>query len=599
MKSIFLASISAVILAAGQASTPASEAPKEPTYIYLYSSVTDHVNLDITEDRLHRLLPMIERYQKEHPTLHVSATVLFSGSVSDALERRNATTHIVDFVKGYIRKGVIEVGYDGSDEPTYTSRPYVDISKVTNVQDRWAARKANTEQFLTAGRDPLTGQLLPGQKGGLEKMQEVFGEAVCITGVTLPIKFGPGLPGFLVTKARGPASVAPDQPIVPDGTLPEVGGDTEAVTNLRAINSKAIMFGISDTNPARLPGFRNGRNGFAQLISPEVDNSPELYWQDNVLRTSESSSDILRLVHAFAGPEAMKKETDKMPRNRIHVLHVKLADEQDYVKPEFINGPGPALRYAYDHPGSPNLPADVLLSKSQVDQAFANEEATLKWAAEVFVPAEAGSRFVSSADLARMVMPAAGFRMSMSALQSALAAYMKAWGTDTFAPPLFQADGRYLSKAEMFQILADALAEFHRTGKLPESVEVAPVFGPVRVLTGHGPNIGEVSVSEIAQICAGLAPPLHDMSPSQVPKNSIPIGIQIEGSLLNPAQFLRLMAQAVLDPSPDSKLKIHMTYESNALGMLLPRVRPDMDDGFVWTLKPAQFTTKLDTRASR
>lgn len=596
MKALFLPLIAAGVLAAGQTAAP--DTNKEPIYLYLYSSVTDHVNLDITEDRLHRLLPMIEKYQKEHPTLHVSATVLFSGSVSQALQERNATTHIVDFVRSYIQKGVIEAGYDGSDEPTYATRPFVDITKTTTVQDRWMLRKANTEQFLTAGRDPLTGELRPGTKGGLEKMQEVFGEAACVTGLALPIKFGPRPPGYLVTAARGPASVAPPEPMVVNSALPEVGGDTEAVTNLRTINSKAIMFGMPDTNPARLPGFGMARNTFGQLISPEPDSPPELYWQDNVLRTSEASGDVARLIHAFAGPEAMKKEADKMPRNRVHILHVKLADEQDYVKADFVKGPGPALRYAYDHPSSPNVPADMLLSKSEVDQAFAREEATLNWVTDNFLPAEPGSRFVSSTELARMVTPGDGFRVSMTAVQSALVDFMKTWGNNTFAPPIFQADGRYLSRAEMFQVLADALADFHRTGKLPESVEVARVYGPVRVLTGHGPNVGEVSVSELARICADIAPPLHDTSASAIPKNMVPIGIPVEGTMLNPAQFLKLMAQAVLDPNPETKLNIHMTYELTALGMLMPRSRPDMDNGFGWTIKPAQLT-KLDVRASR
>ena len=38
---------------ANQASTP------QPVYFYLYSKVTDHVNMDITEARLRRLLPML------------------------------------------------------------------------------------------------------------------------------------------------------------------------------------------------------------------------------------------------------------------------------------------------------------------------------------------------------------------------------------------------------------------------------------------------------------------------------------------------------------------------------------------------------------
>ena len=583
--------------AAPQANIPAvSAAPtvKEPVYLYLYSSVTDHVNLDITEDRLRRLLPMLERYQKAHPDAHLSATILFSGSVSQALADRNSTTHIVDFVKGYIQKGVIEAGYDGSDEPTYATRPAVDLAKMTDPKERWLVRIDNTKQFLTEGRDPLTGEFRPGTSGGLKKMQEVFGEAACINGLALPLKYGPGTPVYAVTKTRTPANVAPPEPVMPDAPALEIGGDTEAILNLRALNAKTIIFGVPDVNPAYIPGFRNGRAGFSYLMSPTVENPPELYWQDHVLRTSEASSEATRLIHAYAGPDAIKSEIEKMPRNRVHILHVKLADELNYVKPEFLKSGGPALRYAYDHPTAPNIPAVMLLPKTAVDQAFAKEDAALKWTLEDFLSADSGNRLVSSTDLTRMVAPESGFRVSTDDLRAGLADYMKAWGNDTYAPNVFRAGARYLSRAEMFQVLADALAAFHRDGKLPESVDVVSVYGPVRVLTGHGPNIGEVSVAELARICAELAPPLHDTTPNTIPKNAVPVGIPVNGEMLNPAQFLRLMALAVLNPSPEAKINVRMVYEFSGPGMLLPKTRPDMDDGFIWTLKPAQLEQKME-----
>lgn len=75
----------------------------EPVYIYLYARVTDHVNLDLSEDSLRRVLPMIERYRAEHPEAHVSATILFSGAVSHALDQRNAKTKIRDYVLDFKR----------------------------------------------------------------------------------------------------------------------------------------------------------------------------------------------------------------------------------------------------------------------------------------------------------------------------------------------------------------------------------------------------------------------------------------------------------------------------------------------------------------
>jgi hypothetical protein len=198
-----------------------------------------------------------------------------------------------------------------------------------------------------------------------------------------------------------------------------------------------------------------------------------------------------------------------------------------------------------------------------------------------------------------MVTPGAGFRISTNALRIALTDFLKTWGTDTFGPPLFRVEDHYLSRAEIFQVLADELADFHRTGKLPDSVEVISVYGPVRVLTGHGPNDGEISVSELAGISADIAAGLHEHSSGPVPKNSIPIGIPVQGVMLNPAQFLKLMAFAVTNPVPDAKLNIRMSFEFMGLGQLMPRTRPDPDAGFIWTLKPAQLQTNFETRASR
>ena len=339
--------------------------------------------------------------------------------------------------------------------------------------------------------------------------------------------------------------------------------------------------------------------GFSNLMAPVPETAPELYWQDNVLRSSEASSDLLRLIHAYAGIEALQKVTEKVDRSRVHILHVELGDEQNYLQPEFIKSPEfPALQYAYNHPASPELPVDALRPKADVDAAYANEDALLAWITEKFLPADGGSGFVSSTDLRRMVAPATGFTVSMDGLKSALAEFMKEWGNDTFAPPLFEADGHYLSRAELFQVMADALAEFHKTGKFPNSLQVIPLYGPVRLLTGHGPNIGEVSVGTVAALCADIAPKLHDQSAGPVPKNAIPIGIPVDGTMLNPAQFLRLMAGAILNPTPEAKLKIRMTYEFIAVGQLLPRTRPDMDDGFIWTLKPAQLVANMGKSAN-
>src|ERR1039458_1238540 len=72
----------------------------------------------------------------------LSATVLFSGAASQALSERNSQTHIVDFVRDYIRRGIVEAGYDGTDEPTYQHRPVLDFSNAQTAEERWLDRKS-------------------------------------------------------------------------------------------------------------------------------------------------------------------------------------------------------------------------------------------------------------------------------------------------------------------------------------------------------------------------------------------------------------------------------------------------------------------------
>lgn len=561
----------------------ATQGKQEPVYVSLYARITDHVNLDMTENRLRRVLGEIDSYEKAHPGAHVTATVAFSGAVSRALAERNPKTHIVDFVRDHIRRGVIEAGYDGTDEPTYQQRPVVDLRKTPTPEAKWQARAAAANAFLSENRDPLTGSPQTGL-GGLMEMQEVFGPAVSINGVVLRAQ-GLLMRGVAVTQAD---SNVPHMKVPgPDDTWPEIGGDPEIVQQLRAHNTSAVMSGIYSTNSAQLAGFGGGSGRFGDLMAPVPEAAPELYWQDNVLRLSEATR-TTKPVRASDGAEALKAILAKVDRSTVQILSVELGSVQGYLKPAFVKGPDfPPLKYAYAHPQNPQLPPDVLASPAEVDAAYAKEEDTLRWLTGDFFSANAGSRVIATAELARMTPPSTGFNVSVVSLQSALGEMLKAWGNDTFPPPYLRVDQRYLSMADMFQVMTDALAEFHRTGKLPQSVAVVPTYGPLRLVTGHGPNVGEVSVSSIAAKCSEIAPALHDVSASPVPKNMIPSMLEVDGIAMNPAQFVRLMAAALINPSPDTKLRVRMTYMLAESSAVFPKSRPLPDAGFTWTFKPA------------
>jgi hypothetical protein len=564
--------------------------PPQPVYIYLYARITDQVNLDISEERLRRLLPMIEKFRKEHPEAHVSATILFSGASSEALANRDAQTHIKKFVLDYKKRGIIEVGYDGTDEPTYTNRPM--LPSTLNEQpykERWAQRASEDEKFLTEGRDPLTGASRPGTVGGLKAMQEVFGKAAYITGISVGTEHPDG--------AKHPTM--PGAGAVPTVT-PEIG-DWEIVPLLHRYNTEAILAGIPASNPAHIPGFGGGANELGTLMSPVLQASPELFWEDGILRDSESGASGGRIFHGYDGKENLPAFLTKLDRSRVRIVHMELASEDDYLKPDFAKTPpNAALAYAYTHPDNPKVPDEDRLSPDEVNAAYAKEETSLDWVVANIFNVAPGGRFVSNADLKRMAGEDTGFSVSVSELSASLKGELEKWGIGTYPPSYFQVGSHYLSLAEAFQVMTDALAELSRTGKLPQSVKVVQVYGPIRMVIGHGPNLGDTTVAGVAKVCAQIAPGLHDDTGYPVPNNSVPGLLTVDGVTINAAQFLRLMAQALVDPTPDAKLKVRMTYMIAEIATVFTKTRSLEDVGATWTVKPAPLhTSPVTTTGTR
>lgn len=575
------------------------DAQREPVLVYLQAEITDHVNLDITENRLRQLLPMLETYRNKYPGANVSATLLFSGAVSDALAWRNGRTHIVDFVKDYVQRGVVEVGYDGADEPTYETRPLLDFSNARTPQDRWMIRQEAAEQILTKARDPLSGAAVIGRSGGLARMQEVFGEAAYVSGAAPMVGFrvrstrtNTHTPpaDMVATKAVVPPK--PKPPLVPT-LVPEIGADTETAYEIHRLNTTAIMPGLPEDNPANLAGFGGGEAGFQRVVSPSAETSPEVYWQDNVLRLSEvsnTSEAAAEAEHDFKGLTAdeTKEDFGDLDRSRIQVVRIELADERYYLQHSLTKDDEYPLKYAYSHSEDPTLPPDALASKAEVDAAYDREEAALRWLSEEFFSANPGSHFVSNAQLKQMAGQSVGYSLSVAALQKAVSQALNEWGNNTFPLPYLRVENHYLSLADWFQVMADTLSELDRTGKLPESVRVVAVYGPDHTPLGHGPNVGEATVASVAHVCSDLTQRLHDTG-GDPPKNSVPTSVTVSGINMSGAQFLRLMAEALVAPTPDTKVRVKMTYLFPNQAQLVPKTRSMSEMGAGWTVKPAQL----------
>jgi len=545
-----------------------------PMYFYVTASVNDQVNISISEDRLRRMLPMLEKHRKTQPGL--TATIFFSGAVSEALAARNSQTHIVDFVLDYVRRGVIEVGYDGTYEPT-KQMPLLDLSlgKTPTAELRWRARGEAARQLLTDGRDPVTGAPRPGSDGGLKKMQQVFGQAACITGITLSV------------------------PELFSGSMAELGSDSEIVHQIRQYNKTAIMFGLPDENPLHAVTYRGLAAALSKDLSPVSQSSPELFWQEGVLRTSESSLPDNHLFHASDGPDAFNVVLGRLDRSKIRIIHVEIGNQKNYLTKAFTREDNyPPVKFAYAHPDQPQLPAEARRPASEVDAAFAKEEALIQWLAEDYTQGHPKVAFASSTGLKKLTPQGSDYDVRMSSLRSALGEALKTWGNGPLPPKYLEVDGHYLSLAEMFQVSADALKEVNRSGKLPQSVRVSQVYGPLETINDPVPVLGEVTVAAVARVAASLTDRLHDDAWKPVPTNAIPSRVKLDALDLNPAQFLRLMAEAIVTPSPETKLNVKET--DMFWGRDVQKIRQSRslrDLGVAWTYKPAVFTERVAVAA--
>ena len=555
---LFCAVCAAGLVVSGFAAAPASQ----PVYFFLSTTIDDHVNTDITADRLQRVLAMLGKYRAHNPS--VGETLLFSGAMSAQLERQNGENRLLDAIKTGRSAGAVSAGYDGSGEPTYKAHPAVDLKGLTSPETRWNARVTVTDTLLTAARDPLTGAALPTGSGGLKKMQEVFGPASYIKGV------------FLETESA-------INPVI------DVGVDSEIVHALRRYNSTAVMEGIADPSFIH-PGpadYRGWADALSRFLSPDADTSPELFWHEGILRSSEDGGTDVASFRATAGVDRLKAMLAAIDRSRVRILHIEIGSQMNHVKPQpGLVRPNVPLSYAYDHPDRPQYPAELRLAKAAVDANYANEDAVLNYLVSEFLPANAGSRFVSPADLKSLTMPAWGYDVRMDALRPAVDQMVTAWGGKV--PPKFlRVEDHYLSEADLFAVLADALAQMHRTGKLPVSVRVPHVYGPISTVQAETQVIGQVSAASVARVCARLNDDLHNDSWTPIPRNAVPSDVSLEGLVLNPAQFLRLMAEALIAESPEAKLTAKPTDLFWGREAVFYRRRPVTELGEAWTFKPA------------
>jgi hypothetical protein len=295
-------------------------------------------------------------------------------------------------------------------------------------------------------------------------------------------------------------------------------------------------------------------------------------------------------VEASDGADALKGYFEKLDRSKIRIVQIELGDDRNYLQAPFRQDESPdypPTQYALIHPDAPNLPKRALNSEADVDAAFQKEQDALKWVVSDFVSKDPGSEIVSNKDLLSMTLPCSGYQLSTASLRKSIAELDKSWGDSPVPPKYVIVDRRSLSLAQTFQVLADALVARRRTGKLPDSVAVLDVYGPVEVPNGTGAANGEVSASTVALAAVYILPALYEDNWSPIPRNVVPSQVQVGDITVNGAQYLHLMMKALLSDDLEAKLPVTpagMVWAPEAVAF---RTRPVADMGTIWTIKPA------------
>ncbi len=533
-----------------------AEAPnsKQPVLILLYSRFEDYSQMYPAADRVIRLLSQVERFRKQYPRQPITPVFQFSGAMSNAIHSLSEQHEIKKLLREGAAKGLFEYGYAGDLEPTPRNRPLPETLTAESVEERWTARYEAAHRFLTEYKDPVTGAPVVGLTGGVQAEQQIFGPPAILSGLSL-----------------------------------KLGSDTAFVHELKRMKIDGVLWGLPDPNPARgIHGYGGSVTGFSKAMSPIAETSPEVYWEENYLRSSDFGQTDLRVFSTTEELAKLKEAFGKIDRSHVRVVHMEYGSYLRYLR---LNADGQPrfhpLFWLWDHPQEPVMPNAIpaMLGMNEITPKYQAEEATMKWLLEEFLPANPGSRFVSATELKRMAVTPLNTEVSKKELAGAVDDLLASYERIGASPPNWVRSGdSFFSLADMFSLLVQSLAKQN-----PETVRLTELYGPLFFLEGNGPVNGEVSAGAVRRAAAELAPKLVDTAWKLVPSNVTPVEITVDGLKLNAAQFLGLMAQAWRSKSPDEKLRVQPRYMHSPAAEVYPHHIAREDMGNMWTCRPVRL----------
>ena len=534
------------------------EAPS-PIYVLLEASIEDEIN-EGSFERIPWILDTMAALASSARAYRPVCLLQFNGVTANRLGQEDYATGFVRRVRDAVAAGTIEVGYDGTEEPTFAARPRPNLRGAGTPDARWLARLQAHEWFLREWKDPLSGEPDPSKPGGFVRVRDVFGAVTFAKGLTY-----------------------------------EPWYSAELVHALAHLDARPALAGFMENTayPARnFDGYRAGAPGVSNELAPDATSAPEVFWLDTVVHISDYGALGARVFDAVEGPNALEKLLAGFNRERPHIVRVRLGSPAVYCKPGFgAKRYRTPLEYAYDNPKLPKLPEDGAKSPEERAAAYASERATLDWLVRHFFVEHPGSRFISVGEL--VTQAETGLADVVPAAQLADAAHGIVAAVDAsngHLPAFVQAGGRWFSLAETYGLLAAALARQAETGQRPRAVTPRALLGPLAVLEGTGAPGRRVSIAALAARCARFEASLQEGWAS-VPHHVVPSTLDVDGVELTAGEALRAMAEAYLAGSDAREIAVTWTSGFSPLALRLPETRARADSGSTWTLKPARIRT--------
>ncbi len=523
----------------------------KPIYLYLFTHTEDHINHELSEERYIRYAPVIDELNTQYPEINLVWTIEFMGADAKTIYDRNDSTGVVDMLRSYADKNVIEFGYHAHHDPNYNNRPQLDI----NERSSWADKVNAMDEWVSCEKDPLAGGCVQPNMGGLLAIENYFGPVAVVSG------------NYLYTE--------------------------------EAIEHDAGVHAVRKYLPDRKLGFGFPNHGstiendnYAELtyelfktLTPDHDTSGSLFWMENTLRINDGDlylqEDNINTLKISA--EQVENFMQAYNRQYPKVLNVGLASK--YVYTQSSTSP---TKWAYANPQTPELPDSLLLSQQQIEKNYQGSIAMMKALAK-YTSEQDSVSFISSQQLVDKVAPADYWEISAVELAAMSDDLLSNWHE---RPPAFVYDGGYYySLRDMVVLLSKALAESVAT--TGGSIQLTDSYGPF-AQKGYDKAI-QLAGDDIRETAKNIARDLQSAEQGwQVePANLLRSVYFVAGKQIALVQLLYAMASVYQsDYYQLSQTDIDVPGMSSAVPQtdeILKSMGCDDCQGSSWSLKPAKI----------